>query len=191
MVISKTQIEMVEHDKVIREHVVAFFTYLFSRTETMELSDTIPFKKKLSNKGRAWLSRDLEKEEVKQVVFEGDPDKAPGLDGFTFGFFQLSWEIIKEDLWKGVQHGKLVKELNHTFLTLTPKPKHSVDIKNFRLIACCNVLYKIIAKILANRLQKVLGLLVLLNQSTFIKRRQTSDSILVMHELVRFLEEDW
>lgn len=59
------------------------------------------------------------------------------------------------------------------------------SLSEFRPIACCNVLYKIILKILANRLQKIISNLIFPNQSAFIKGRLISDNILLLHELVR------
>lgn len=71
--------------------------------------------------------------------------------------------MIKDDLYA------LIKEVNHTFLTLVPKLHKAVELGDFRPIACCNVLYRTVSKILANRLQEMVSGLVTLNQTIFIK----------------------
>lgn len=78
-----------------------------------------------------------------------------------------------------------MKEINHAFITLVPKNKSTASLNEFCLIACCNVHYKIISKILVNRLQKVMNSLVSQNQTGFIKGWLISDSILLSHEMVQ------
>jgi len=81
--------------------------------------------------------------------------------------------------------GRLIKELNHTFLTLVPKTTSASHLTDYRLISCCNVLYKFISKVLANRLQKVIEEFISPNQSAFLKGRLISDCSLLAHEVVR------
>lgn len=93
---------------------------------------------------------------------EANSDTAPGPDGFHYFFYQ--WDIVKSDLWGAVKYisngGSLVREINHTFICLIPKKKNAVELGDFRPIACCNVLYKIISKMLYRRLQAVIGELI-------------------------------
>lgn len=69
-------------------------------------------------------------EEVKQVVFSIDSNKTPGSDGFGSGFFKNYWHIIKKDLFNCIieffTKGKILKEINHTFITLIPKVDNPV-----------------------------------------------------------------
>lgn len=81
--------------------------------------------------------------------------------------------------------GSILKEINHTFITPMPKSKFATTLGDFRLIARCNVLYKIVSKILNNKLQEVVGSLVLRNQTAIVKGSLIRDSILLSHELVR------
>lgn len=80
---------------------------------------------------------------------------------------------------------QLLKQLKTTTLALIPKVPHPTMISEFRPIFCCNILYKSIAKILANRLKICLPSLISWNQSAFIKRRRLIDNILLAHEVVR------
>jgi len=136
-----------------------------------------------------WIAREVTADEVKQAVFQMDPDKSPGPDGFNAFFFQSYWDIIREDTTKAVlnffQTGKLLKEVNHTFVTLIPKVANSSRLSDFRPISCCNILYKIISKVLCNRLQVVINGLISLNQNAFLKKRHISDCSLLAHEILR------
>lgn len=91
-------------------------------------------------------------------VFKTFPsNKAPGPDGFTVEFFKSAWSIVGVEVVQAIQEffiiGKLLKSLNSTWITLVPKCPNPSMMTNFRPISCCNVLYKCITKILANRLQ--------------------------------------
>lgn len=95
-------------------------------------------------------------------------NEAPGPKGFSAGFFfQKAWPIIGKDLIDLVQSffrsGKLIKLVNATIITLVPKNLNPSSMGDFRPISCCNVAYKCITKILANRLLPCLDSLVSLN----------------------------
>jgi len=81
--------------------------------------------------------------------------------------------------------GKLIEELNHTFLTVVPKNSHASHLTDFRPISCCNVLYKFILKVIASRLQQVVEELISPNQNAFLKGRLISDYSLLAHEVIR------
>jgi len=122
------------------------------------------------------------------------PDRAPGPDGYNAGFFQHNWDIVSSDVCAAVTNffsqGKLLRQLNHTFLTLIPKTSNASNLSDYRPISCCNVLYKLITKVLSNnRLLRVIRNLVSFNQNAFIKDRNISDCSLLAHELIRDFEK--
>ena len=88
------------------------------------------------------------------------PDKAPGPDGMTGCFYRRYWKIVGEDVTKVIlgflNEGEQLKEINHTNLVLIPKKKSPCSPKDFKPISLCNVVYKLISKVLANRLKGVL-----------------------------------
>ena len=89
-----------------------------------------------------------------------DGDKAPGPDGFTIAVFQDCWDVIKEDLVRVFAEfhssGIINQSTNASFIVLLPKKNMTKKISDFRPISLITSLYKIIAKVLSERLRGVL-----------------------------------
>ncbi|GKF50923.1 RNA-directed DNA polymerase, eukaryota, reverse transcriptase zinc-binding domain protein, partial [Tanacetum coccineum] len=83
------------------------------------------------------------------------------------------------------QNGKFLKEVNATVISLVPKVATPAKVSDYRPIACCNVVYKIISKVICNRIKGALNDLVDVNQRAFIPSKQISDNILLSQELMR------
>lgn len=135
------------------------------------------------------LIQDVTTEEIKRAMFAIGGDKAPGPDGFSASFFHKNWSIVGPDVVNAVtyffSHKCLPKGWNATAFTLVPKLSCPLTMKDYRPIACCNVIYKCITKLLALRLQPILPHLIDQSQAVFVKGRSISDNILLMQELVR------
>lgn len=135
------------------------------------------------------LEREVTREEINDVIFHMPGSKSPGPDGYTLEFFKEAWEIIGEDVIVAIQSffvkGFLPKGVNSTILALIPKKEEAKMMKDYRPISCCNVLYKAISKIIANRLKGILPKCIALNQSAFIKERLLMENVLLATELVK------
>ncbi|XP_022002776.1 uncharacterized protein LOC110900170 [Helianthus annuus] len=146
------------------------------------------FSKKLERDVARHMVRPVTPDEVKRAMFSMGSDKAPGPDGFTAGFFKNAWPIVGDEVSKAVidffATGKLLRELNHTLIVLIPKTPSPSVVTDYRPIACCNVLYKCISKIVADRIKGVLNDIVSVNQSAFVPGRKISDNILLTQELM-------
>ena len=112
--------------------------------------------------------------------------KASGLNGLNVGFFQKHWDIVGSEVCKVVlyslNNGVLDSDLNSTFIALIPQIKNPTCVTEFRPISLCNVLYKIISKILANRLKVILPYIISPFQSAFILGHLIFDNILAAYE---------
>ncbi|GJV53270.1 RNA-directed DNA polymerase, eukaryota, reverse transcriptase zinc-binding domain protein [Tanacetum coccineum] len=99
--------------------------------------------------------------EIKESLFDIDDSKASSPDGFLAAFFKKSWSVIGADICKAVKEffksRKMLGELNATLISLIPKVQTPNKVTDFRPIACCNVLYKCISKVLTNRIKPILG----------------------------------
>ncbi|GJV13201.1 RNA-directed DNA polymerase, eukaryota, reverse transcriptase zinc-binding domain protein [Tanacetum coccineum] len=111
-------------------------------------------------------------------------------DGFTFGFYRRFWKVIENDVFDAVNHfftyGYIPKGCNSSFIALIPKIPDANMVKDFRPISLIGSLYKIIAKILANRLVVVLGDIVNEVQSAFIADRQILDGPFILNEVLQW-----
>lgn len=86
--------------------------------------------------------------------------------------------------------GQLEPGMNKTSICLIPKKLKAVRLQEFRPISLCNVVYKIIGKLLAKRLKKILPGIISETQAAFVEGRLISDNILVAHELLHALSSN-
>jgi hypothetical protein len=170
----------------INSHIVNFYESLFSEPSSWRpRMDNLEFEV-LSGEEAASLEDPFEEREVREVILGMDRDKAPGPDGFTLAFFQDCWDVVKGDFMAVFadfhSHGKFVKCFNSTFISLIPKFHGAKEIKDFRPISLVSGVYKIIAKVLANRMRRVMDKIISKPQNAFVKGRQILDSVLIANE---------
>ena len=117
-------------------------------------------------------------------------DRAPGPNGFTFEFLKIFWSTVEDDVVRLVcdffESSSIPKGCNPSFIALIPKIQDSKFVKDFRPISLIGCQYKIIGKLLANRLSSIIGDCVSVEQSGFIKGRQILDGPLILNEVM-----DW
>lgn len=123
------------------------------------------------------------KEEARAAVFSLHPDKAHGPNGFPAMFSQTCWDFLKANIWKLVEDvrckGKFVREINNTVLVIITKKANAKSLDEFRPIALCNTVYKIITKAFTNKLRKVLSKLISEEKNGFTPGREIADSIIL------------
>lgn len=131
--------------------------------------------------------------EIKKVLFSFASLKSPGPDGLPPLFYKIFWKTTSHAVISAVQHffknDHLLSALNHTFIALIPKKSTASKIEHYRPISLCNVTYKIISKILANRLKPFLEKFISPFQMAFVNGRNIHDNIIASHEIMNYLHK--
>lgn len=108
---------------------------------------------KVSDSMNAMLSQPFTAEEISRALFQMNPDKSPGIDGFSPVFYQKFWTHIKEDvchdILKFLNSDILEESMNETEIILTPKKQKIRKLEDLRPISLCNVSLKIVTKVMA------------------------------------------
>eukprot|EP00253_Pinus_taeda_P026566 PITA_26566 len=132
--------------------------------------------------------------EVEEVVMNMKRGKAPGPDGFTAKFYQAGWKFLGQDILEVVEESRLKHRMwsgiNSTFLTLIPKTNNFEEARGFRPIALCNVIYKVIATLVAKRLKPLLPSIISPEQTGFVEGRQILDGLAVAQEMIHSLNQN-
>ncbi|WJX49459.1 hypothetical protein P8452_35893 [Trifolium repens] len=178
----------IEKPLQIKEVVVDFFENHFASSNLCRPTlDGVLFPS-LNTIDNHALKAPFSLEEIYNEIKDSEANKSPGPDGFNNAFLKNCWEIIKGEIrimfdqFHGV--GRLPKSLLSYFVALIPKVNSPFGLGDFRPISLLGCLYKLIAKVLASRLAKVMNSLVASSQSAFIKGRNLVDGVLVVNELV-------
>lgn len=189
---------VVKGDAVKKEAEIFFREFLqfipedYLGFELNELQDLLPFR--CSENDQEMLTSEVSAGEIQRVLFSMPKDKSPGPDGYTTDFYTATWDIIGPKFTMAIQSffatGFLPKGINSTILSLIPKKLEAKEMKDYRPISCCNVLYKVISKIIANRLKVLLSEFIAGNQSAFIKDRLLIENLLLATELVKDYHKD-
>ncbi|OMO52011.1 reverse transcriptase [Corchorus capsularis] len=179
--------DWIDKEEVILEKFCSHYEGLFtSEYQGMGDLDLSCVPKLVTDEMNMDLLKEVTMAEVKDVVFQIGSLKSPGPDGSNGQFYHRFWDIVKGDLFKMVRSfmhsGRMLRELNQTEVVLIPKVKVAEDIGQFRPISLCNVAYKVISKVLVNRLKERMDKIISENQSAFIAGRQIFDNVLIAQE---------
>lgn len=141
--------------------IVNYYSVLFTSSDPPSLDPVLcGVEPRVSPSMNVDLDRPLEANEVRVALKQMESNTAPGPDGSPPLFYKQFWDGVRSEVSDAVLSvlnlGKIPEALNHTFLTLIPKVKSARRVTDFRPISLSNVLYKLIAKVLANRLKPLL-----------------------------------
>ncbi|XP_074319911.1 uncharacterized protein LOC141656761 [Silene latifolia] len=177
--------------KLILEAFLEFYKNLLGTSEPVLniSSSVVKLGKGCTSEHHYLLLAPVSKEEIKKVMFSIPSHKAAGPDGYSSAFFKDAWDMVGDSVCSAIQDffqsRKLLKQLNHTLITLVPKCALPQNVTQFRPISCYNVLYKCISKLLCSRLSEVLPDVISDTQGGFIKGRSIVENILICQDIMR------
>ncbi|GJX63562.1 RNA-directed DNA polymerase, eukaryota [Tanacetum coccineum] len=179
-----------EQPNDVKQEFLSHFQDRFAKPSERRANIDMRFPKTISEDQSQDLEREVSKQEIKTAVWGCGTDKSPGPDGFSFGFYRHFWPVIEHDVYMAVNHffihGEIPPGCNSSFIALIPKVPDANLVKDFRPISLIGSIYKIIAKILSNRLVNVLGDIVNEVQSAFIAERQMLDGPFILNEILQW-----
>ena len=149
--------------------------------------------KRLTDLDGLFFTGPFSKREIRDAAFDCGSNKAPGPDGFNFRFVKRFWNLFEDDFYKILEEfyatGTINSGCGSAFITLIPKVKSPVGLKDYRPITLIGMISKVISKILTNRLKKVLGKVISESQSAFLSDRFILDGPLVVNEIMDWLKK--
>ena len=183
----------VEEDSRMGNLFVNYFSTLFTTSNPTSIDAILEgITPKVTEEMNLSLTRNFTAEEIHSTMQQIAPLSASGPDGMSPVFYKSFWHIVGEDVTKVVlailSEGTIPESINSTFISLIPKVKNPKKVSEFRLISLCNIFYKIIAKVLVNRLKSVLPHMVSKSQSAFLSGKLIADNVLVAFETLHYLK---
>ena len=152
---------------------VDFYSRLFTSLRPHDIDRVLEVVQLVvSSSMNAELSKPYTREEVDMAIKNMASMIALGPNGMPPIFYQTFWPDIGLEVLDVVllclNSGTLLKSINHTFITFTPKANNPESVTEFRPISLCNVIYKILSKVIVNRLKPILNSIISKAQSAFI-----------------------
>lgn len=173
------------HDQEDIETVfVDYFQKLFKSSSPQNLNAVLgTVQERVTATMNEKLLRPYTGDEVYAALKQMHPTKAPGPDSMPALFYHLHRNIVGNDTVDAVlnvlNNGTYPRALNRTFITLVPKVKSPKSPMDYRPISLCNVLYKLVSKVITNRLKEILPAIVHESQSAFVPGRLMTDNVLI------------
>jgi hypothetical protein len=172
-----------------------YFEGLFTSDDSLDPNLILPLiETKVTPEMNDKLLLEFSDKEISYALFQIGPLKAPGPDGFPARFFQRNWGVLKDEIIPAVKeffrNGVMPAGVNDATIVLIPKVDNPTKVTEFRPISLCNIIYKVIAKCLVNRLRPILEEIVSPNQSAFVPGRLITDNALVAFECFHYIQQE-
>lgn len=172
-------------------HIHDYFSNIFSALPGDHFPITSCVQAVVSAEDNSILTQPFLEQEFKEAIFSMHPDKSPGPDGLNPAFYHKFWDDIGGELFLEASHwlnsGQLPSSLNETNIVLAPKGDNPETIRDLRPILLCNVIYKIISKVLANRLRPLISKCISPEQAAFVHSRSIMDNALTAFEILHHM----
>lgn len=161
------QDEQVEDPVGIKGGIFDFYRKLYSETRDWRPSCNFIICPVITEVEKEALQRDFDEQEEYTC-----------LDGYTMCFFIKCWEVLKQDNIKTFKnfhsHGVIEKKFNTTYIALIPKKTGAKDLRELKPISLIGSMYKLLPKVLTERLKRVIRKLVDAQHMAFIEECQNN-----------------
>ncbi|GJT51648.1 putative RNA-directed DNA polymerase, eukaryota, reverse transcriptase zinc-binding domain protein, partial [Tanacetum coccineum] len=178
---------------LIKEAFLNYYKEKFQAHDSQVVFSPMIHSTSLTFLDRDSLETHISLDKIKAAIWDCGSNKSPGPDGFSFAFIKKYWDLIKTDIFEFVNSffvsGSMPQGANSSFFMLIPKTSNPISIKYFRPILLIGIHYKIIAKVLANRLSKVIDKVVSKEQSTFVSGHQILDGLFIISEVIQLYKK--
>ena len=183
--------EITRDKNEILKRIKIFYEQLYSLRNDRDQNDGLFFNNilKLSEQNRELCEGKMTKDECFKVLKEMKWNKSPGNDGFSVEFYYTFWpilgDLLVEVLNETYVRGELTVSQKQGTITLIEKEgKDAMHIKNYRPITLLNVDYKILSKVLATRMKKVLIEIIHYDQVGYIQDRNIGEAVRLIEDIL-------
>ncbi|GJW64167.1 retrovirus-related pol polyprotein from transposon TNT 1-94 [Tanacetum coccineum] len=177
----------------VKSDFLVHFLNRFAKPDPSRIRIDFLFPNHLPSAQDEEMERSVSYDEIKQVVWDCATNKSPGLDDFSFEFFCKYWNIVDHDVVGKVNaffvSGSFSRGCNSSFIALIPK-KQDVKVVDFRPISLIGSIYKIVSRILVNRLSFVIVDIISKVQLDFVSNRKILDGPFILNELISWCERN-
>nr|GEX73150.1 putative RNA-directed DNA polymerase, eukaryota, reverse transcriptase zinc-binding domain protein [Tanacetum cinerariifolium] len=174
----------------IKEVFLSFFESKFRRTDVANIVIRSPFYRRIQDDQNVALISPTCEMGIRNAIWDCGSDKSPGPDRFSFALYKKFWDSLKYNIMGFVQEffksSSLPRGCNTSFITLILKVHNPMVITDFQPISLIGAQYKIIAKVLVNRLAQVIDSVICQEQTAFVKIRQILDGPLMVSEAIQW-----
>nr|GFA15080.1 RNA-directed DNA polymerase, eukaryota [Tanacetum cinerariifolium] len=173
---------------MVKEAFLDHFTTCFKQPLCGRLKLNMSFPNRLSSDQVGDLDKDISIDEIRKAMWDCGVSKSPAPDSFTFELFRRYWHFIGPDFCAVVNcffdKGRFPRGSNSSFIALIPKVMDAKFVTDFRPISLIGSVYKVVTKILANRLTTVISVLISNTQSAFVANRHILDGPFILNEVL-------
>nr|GEV79950.1 RNA-directed DNA polymerase, eukaryota [Tanacetum cinerariifolium] len=130
------------------------------------------------------LEKSVTRDEIRMDVWSCGENRSPSPDGYSFEFFRKYWNIVGIDFCEAVEYffskGIFPIGCNASFIALIPKVLDAKFVSDYRPISLIGCIYKVVTKVLSNRLAPIISDLVSDTQSAFVPNKQILDGPFIL-----------
>ena len=178
-----------EEPEAVENIILDYFKSIFSSNQPSNFDASLEaMDRRVTSEMNQALLKEFRAEEVWDALKQMHLTKSPAPDSMSPIFYQKYWDIIGPSvsncILQTLNTGIMPRGINDTYICMIPKTKNPLKITDYRPISLCNVIYKLISKVLANRLKKILHSVINEAQSAFVPGRLIKNNVVMAFEIM-------